>query len=317
MEQPILLATRSSWKHMKSRCYWAKDPAFKYYGGRGIKVCDRWLKSFEDFQTDMGPRPSLKHSIDRYPNQNGDYCPENTRWANQSQQMRNTRRNLLATINGETKTAVEWAEVSGVSRGTVVTRIVAGVAGEKILSKEPLLPRYAHDGKWLTLHEWSDLSGVSLHAIRHRVGVLGWPIETAISTPVTVNGRAARVAVPKIHPPGYQPKPRQGRRFLTHNGETLPIRDWLKRLGLSSSGFWHRVHTLKLSGDELFAPSPPREKKTWALMAKQMRVGDAVISPSSGVNCRGAAVHKALKRLGFKGEQRKLPDGMFEVRRIA
>jgi hypothetical protein len=79
------------WCHMKGRCLDPNDKRYKDYGGRGIKVCKRWLHSFENFLKDMGSRPSPELSIDRYPDNNGNYEPSNCRWATRSQQMRNRR----------------------------------------------------------------------------------------------------------------------------------------------------------------------------------------------------------------------------------
>jgi hypothetical protein len=78
------------WGAMKRRCYNKNSPEYKYYGARGITVCERWRKSFSDFYADMGPRPSPKHSIDRI-DVNGNYEPSNCRWATQLIQSRNTR----------------------------------------------------------------------------------------------------------------------------------------------------------------------------------------------------------------------------------
>lgn len=80
------------WNNMKSRCYSPKWPAFKHYGGRGIRVCERWLLSFENFLADMGERPSNKHSIDRFPNNDGNYEPSNCRWATRKEQSSNQRK---------------------------------------------------------------------------------------------------------------------------------------------------------------------------------------------------------------------------------
>lgn len=75
---------------MHARCENAGNASYSDYGGRGIKVCDRWT-SFRAFVSDMGPRPTARHSIDRVDN-NGNYEPGNCRWATGSQQQNNTRR---------------------------------------------------------------------------------------------------------------------------------------------------------------------------------------------------------------------------------
>lgn len=78
------------WKTMINRCRNDKVESFKYYGARGITVCDRWKESFEAFRDDMGPRPSDKHSIDRI-DVDGNYEPTNCRWATASEQALNKR----------------------------------------------------------------------------------------------------------------------------------------------------------------------------------------------------------------------------------
>ncbi len=73
------------------RCYDIDSKDYKNYGGRGIIICDKWLNSFENFFADVGKAPSELHSIDRYPNNDGNYEPNNVRWATASEQAYNRR----------------------------------------------------------------------------------------------------------------------------------------------------------------------------------------------------------------------------------
>lgn len=79
------------WSNMKTRCLNSNSRSYKYYGERGIKICKKWLKSFNAFYRDMGPRPSPDFSIDRIDN-DGDYTPNNCRWATWEQQASNKSR---------------------------------------------------------------------------------------------------------------------------------------------------------------------------------------------------------------------------------
>ena len=111
------------WINMKARCNNPENAAYKYYGARGIKICERWNNSFSNFLEDVGLRPSSKHSLDRYPNKDGDYEPNNVRWATTSEQQRNRSNSRYLTINNETKTIAEWAEIKGIPQYLIQNRL--------------------------------------------------------------------------------------------------------------------------------------------------------------------------------------------------
>lgn len=96
-----------AWKAMRQRCYNQNYEHYKHYGGRGIKVCGSWLNSFECFLIDMGRKPSKKHSLDRV-RTDGDYGPENCRWATQIEQTNNKRNNHWIEHNNMRKTLSQW-----------------------------------------------------------------------------------------------------------------------------------------------------------------------------------------------------------------
>jgi hypothetical protein len=125
------------------RCTDPTHKSFKDYGGRGIKVCERWLK-FENFLADVGLRPSPLHSIDRFPNNNGNYEPGNVRWATDTEQQNNRRNNRLVEWNGETHTIAEWAALRGLNHGALLKRIDAGWDPERAMT----LPAY-RGNRWI------------------------------------------------------------------------------------------------------------------------------------------------------------------------
>jgi hypothetical protein len=94
---------------MVSRCTNKSNKDYKNYGGRGIQVCDLWKDSFETFLMQMGPRPSVYHSLERL-DVNGNYEAGNVTWATVAEQSVNKRSTVRITIEGETKAVSEWAE---------------------------------------------------------------------------------------------------------------------------------------------------------------------------------------------------------------
>jgi hypothetical protein len=121
----------SAWQSMRGRCENPKMGNYYLYGGRGISVCERWSASFEAFLKDMGLRPSPDHSLDRYPNNDGNYEPGNCRWATRKQQQRNRRTCHVLTVNGVSATLAEWAERTGLGKGTIRERVRRGWSPER------------------------------------------------------------------------------------------------------------------------------------------------------------------------------------------
>lgn len=109
-----------TWTNMKQRCLNPNSSAYKDYGGRGIKVCDRWL-SFENFLDDMGDRPEGM-SIDRKGN-NGNYEPNNCRWATPKKQNNNRRDNVRIKFYGMDLTLPEWGELLNIKSRTLWMRL--------------------------------------------------------------------------------------------------------------------------------------------------------------------------------------------------
>lgn len=112
-----------SWNAMLTRCTNVNAPNYYAYGGRGIKVCKRWA-SFLNFIADMGSRPEGT-SLDRV-NNNGDYEPNNCRWATEIQQQRNRSNTRLLTVGKQTMPVSAWAETTGISVYTIFTRLRRG-----------------------------------------------------------------------------------------------------------------------------------------------------------------------------------------------
>jgi hypothetical protein len=123
----------TAWEGMIQRCTNIKTLNYNNYGGRGIMICDRWLHSFENFYTDMGPRLSPDHSIDRYPNNDGHYEPGNCRWATQTEQLNNRRNNHLIDYNGITYTSSQLAEKLNINPAVFNTRLNRNWSIEKII----------------------------------------------------------------------------------------------------------------------------------------------------------------------------------------
>src|SRR5207248_5613032 len=129
--------TYSSWEHMFARCLDPEHKSWHNYGGRGIRVCERWYR-FAHFLADMGERPEGK-SLDRFPDNDGNYEPGNCRWATPKEQGNNRRTNRWITFRGRRQTLKAWAAELGLPPITLRRRFRAGQSVEAALTK-PGLP---------------------------------------------------------------------------------------------------------------------------------------------------------------------------------
>ena len=121
------------WRDMKSRCQLTSVPCYETYGGRGITVCEEWLHEFSAFYNwAMVNGYAEDLTLDREDN-DGPYCPDNCRWVSRKRQANNLRKNVVITINGESHTLAEWADISGIKYMTIYQRRLRGWADADLL----------------------------------------------------------------------------------------------------------------------------------------------------------------------------------------
>ena len=124
----------AAWRSMKRRCYAPNCSQYHNYGGRGIEVCPEWKDSFIQFREDMGLKPSPKHSLDRI-DTDGNYSPDNCRWATAQEQMANVRYNRKLTFQGRTLCLAEWSREVGIKDATIRKRLdIHGYTVEEALT---------------------------------------------------------------------------------------------------------------------------------------------------------------------------------------
>lgn len=113
------------WKNMLARCSNPKASHYRYYGGRGVSVAARW-KVFTNFYEDVGDPPSDNHSLDRWPDKDGNYGPTNFRWATKLLQMNNNNRNRFVSYNGKKQSVSDWCRELKLPYELVISRIKLG-----------------------------------------------------------------------------------------------------------------------------------------------------------------------------------------------
>lgn len=124
----------ANYRSMMDRCYRKKAWNYPHYGGRGITVCDEWhnIENFEKWALNSGFRKGL--TLDRI-DANGDYCPQNCRWATRKEQANNRRNTIIVEWNGEVHSLTEWAEIIGINSSTLESRYWRGDRGDRLFEE--------------------------------------------------------------------------------------------------------------------------------------------------------------------------------------
>lgn len=178
----IITKEYRAWKAMKARCYSQCNNNSNYQKNK-IIVCDRWLKSFENFLEDMGNCPN-DCSLDRI-NNNDNYHKENCRWVNQLTQCSNRGDfNKLFTFNNETHVLKEWSKILNIKYTTLYLRIFrSGLSFEEAIKKDPFNKLIEYKGEKKLLHEWCKILNLPLQTIIDRK-FQGWSPEKYFETPI-------------------------------------------------------------------------------------------------------------------------------------
>lgn len=146
------------WSSMISRCTRESSVNYHRYGGRGISVCGRWLK-FENFYEDMGDDNGL--SLDRRDN-NGNYETGNCKWSTPKEQANNTRNNRMLTIDGETKTLSQWADLTDISYGAIQSRLNSGKTHKYSVFGKSILRPHKINGEFVKVVKYYHQKGYTI-----------------------------------------------------------------------------------------------------------------------------------------------------------
>lgn len=123
-----------SWNRMRFRCLSPKAHNYQWYGMRGIEICERWNNDFFAFLSDMGMKPSPRHTLDRIDN-DGNYEPSNCRWALPQMQTRNSRKAHVLKVGSVARCLAEWSDITGVKAPTIRYRLKHGATPEEAIAQ--------------------------------------------------------------------------------------------------------------------------------------------------------------------------------------
>ena len=122
-----------TWRTMWQRCTNPNRKGYSFYGGAGVSVADRW-REFDAFLADVGSKPTAAHTLDRWPNQGGNYEPGNVRWATRGEQARNKKDNRWIEFGGRRMILADWAKEVGIGRDSMWRRLSKGWPLERALT---------------------------------------------------------------------------------------------------------------------------------------------------------------------------------------
>lgn len=215
------------WFTMIKNCYEPNSKSYPRFGGRGIKVCDRWMV-FQNFKDDMGFRPVDMERLDRR-DKNGDYCPENCRWSTNAAQGLNRRTTRKYLYDGKMLTVKQISEISGIPLGTIINRQLRGWPTERLFEQPKKLAasksneEYTLNGETLTLKAWALRYGLGYILVRNRMVYSGWTLESALTTPYRKQALSDKY------------------RTFEHKGQILSLKAIAKMEGLAYGYLQYRV----------------------------------------------------------------------------
>ena len=209
---------RSIYYGMKQRCYNENSINFKYYGGKGVAICDEWLLSFENFfdwAINNGYNENL--TIDRIDSEK-EYSPDNCKWSTKKEQSYNRSMSVKLTLNGRTMYMTEWAEELDIDKKILSWRYNNGWSDEEILSRprDYKESKLSLNGKTHSMSEWSRITGIKVATISDRMKK-GWSVEDALTK--SPNDREIKI---------------------THNKETRTLTEWAKMLDVPKTRLSNR-----------------------------------------------------------------------------